>query len=389
MDNLAEENTAGSDAGSEDQKQGSESPPQPPMTVPHCSLESAPIASLILTGTPRVNGTDAEHVLRLAEVEEGLPPVLVQRSTLRVIDGMHRVQAAILRGDDAIMVRYFDGSDAESFVQSVQANVTHGLPLSTAEREAAVERIVGMYPDWSDRAIAAVAGLSPPTVASIRRRSTEKSSQLSRRVGRDGRRRPVDGAPGRAKAMAIMRQRPEASLREVAQEAGISVGTAHNIRAGLRGEVKAGTDGPGLGHEARARQKSVPVPSRQASDGAVPQSAEAHQALKRLLSSLRVDPSLRMTEKGRLLLQWLSILTFDAEELQQFVDSIPAHRLLSVAQLAQECSMTWRRLSAELQRRIGDVHESCADAPSSQPEHTSPASKQRRPLCSPPRRRST
>ncbi len=220
----------------------------------------------------------------------------------------------MLRGDDTIPVQYFEGSDAESFVQSVQANVAHGLPLSADEREAATERIVRIYPDWSDRAIAAVAGLSPPTVAGIRRRSTEKSSQLNRRVGRDGRRRPVDGAPGRKKAVDIMRERPEAPLRAVAQGA--------------------------------------PVPSGETTSGAAPQPAKAQQTQRQLLSSLRQDPSVRMTEKGRLLLQWLGILTLDAKELQQFADSTPAHQLLSMAQLAQDCSATWRQLATELHRAV-------------------------------------
>ncbi len=216
MDNLVEAPAVGPvRPGGRDY--GSPSSARPSRTIGHGRIETVAIASLILTDTPRTSGTDPEHVLRLAEVKEGLPPILVQRSTLRVIDGMHRVKAAMLRGDDTIPVQYFEGSDAESFVQSVQANVAHGLPLSADEREAATERIVRIYPDWSDRAIAAVAGLSPPTVAGIRRRSTEKSSQLNRRVGRDGRRRPVDGAPGRKKAVDIMRERPEAPLRAVAQ----------------------------------------------------------------------------------------------------------------------------------------------------------------------------
>ncbi|WP_107057363.1 ParB N-terminal domain-containing protein [Streptomyces rimosus] len=305
---------------------GSQSSARPSRAIGHGRIETVPVASLILTDTPRTSGTDPEHVLRLAEVKEGLPPILVQRSTLRVLDGMHRVKAAMLRGDDTIPVQYFEGSDAESFVQSVQANVAHGLPLSASEREAATERIVRIYPDWSDRAIAAVAGLSP--------------------------RRPVDGAPGRKKAVDIMRERPEAPLRAVAQEAGVSLGTAHNIRAKLRSEAKADVDGPGQERKDTSRKKGASAPPGEATAGAAPRSAEAQQAQRQLLSSLRQDPSVRMTEKGRLLLQWLGILTLDAEGRQQFADSMPAHRLLSVAQLAQDCSATWRQLATELQRAV-------------------------------------
>ncbi|WP_107439684.1 ParB N-terminal domain-containing protein [Streptomyces rimosus] len=272
---------------------GSQSSARPSRAIGHGRIETVPVASLILTDTPRTSGTDPEHVLRLAEVKEGLPPILVQRSTLRVLDGMHRVKAAMLRGDDTIPVQYFEGSDAESFVQSVQANVAHGLP-----------------------------------------------------------RRPVDGAPGRKKAVDIMRERPEAPLRAVAQEAGVSLGTAHNIRAKLRSEAKADVDGPGQERKDTSRKKGASAPPGEATAGAAPRSAEAQQAQRQLLSSLRQDPSVRMTEKGRLLLQWLGILTLDAEGRQQFADSMPAHRLLSVAQLAQDCSATWRQLATELQRAV-------------------------------------
>src|SRR5262249_49349833 len=56
--------------------------------------------------TPRLAGEDPEHVRALAECEEELPPILVDRSTMRVIDGAHRLQAARLRGAELIEVRF-------------------------------------------------------------------------------------------------------------------------------------------------------------------------------------------------------------------------------------------------------------------------------------------
>jgi hypothetical protein len=37
---------------------------------------------------------------------EKLPPILVHRATNRIIDGMHRLEAAKLRGDETISVRF-------------------------------------------------------------------------------------------------------------------------------------------------------------------------------------------------------------------------------------------------------------------------------------------
>jgi ParB-like chromosome segregation protein Spo0J len=51
---------------------------------------------------------------------------------MRVIDGIHRVEAAKLRGAKEIEARLFDGDESASYVLAVQANVTHGLPLSRA-----------------------------------------------------------------------------------------------------------------------------------------------------------------------------------------------------------------------------------------------------------------
>jgi hypothetical protein len=45
--------------------------------------------------------------------------------------------------------------------------MAHGLPLTLADRLAAAARIVTACPYWSDRAVAAVAGLSPKTVTAV------------------------------------------------------------------------------------------------------------------------------------------------------------------------------------------------------------------------------
>ncbi|MFC7729983.1 hypothetical protein [Actinomadura keratinilytica] len=69
-----------------------------------------------------------------------LPPILVHRRTMRVVDGMHRLRAARLQGRCEIGVRFVDGPDADVFVAAVRANIGHGLPLSLADREAAAAR---------------------------------------------------------------------------------------------------------------------------------------------------------------------------------------------------------------------------------------------------------
>src|SRR5262245_43617336 len=74
--------------------------------------EMVPLRQLLPADSPRLVGEDAKHIRVLAESEAVLPPILVHRATMRVVDGMHRVGAARLRGREAIEVRFFDGSEA-------------------------------------------------------------------------------------------------------------------------------------------------------------------------------------------------------------------------------------------------------------------------------------
>ena len=109
--------------------------------------------------SPRQGGENLEHVQSLADATGELPPIIVRREDMRVVDGMHRLRAARLRGDERIAVRFFDGGDDEAFVLAVRTNVTHGLPLSLADRKAAAARIIASHAHWSDRMIATVTGL--------------------------------------------------------------------------------------------------------------------------------------------------------------------------------------------------------------------------------------
>jgi hypothetical protein len=213
------------------------------------------LTSLVLEGSPRQAGQSETHIRVLAGVDGQLPPILVHRPSMRVLDGMHRVRAAMLRGEEAIRAVFFDGDEREAFVEAVRANVPQGLPLTLADRKAAARRIVALYPGWSDRRIAAAAGLSPATVKSVRDAATARSGQLDARVGRDGRVRPVDGSNGRRRAASVLAERPDASLREVARAAGVSIGTAGDVRR----RVQEGRD-PVPTRRARHQRRSTANP---------------------------------------------------------------------------------------------------------------------------------
>ncbi|HEV2343285.1 MAG TPA: hypothetical protein VGS97_04270 [Actinocrinis sp.] len=306
-----------------------------------------PLEALLPADSPRLAGPDPQHVRLLADTAQALPPVLVHRTTMRIIDGMHRLLAARLRGEADIAVEYFDGSADDAFVRGVRANVTHGLPLSRLDREVAAARIIGSHRQWSDRALADAVGLSAPTVAAIRRRLSGSEPAMEVRLGRDGRSRPLSTAEGRLKASRILDERPDASLRQIAREAGISVGTARDVKKRLnRGEDPVPARVP-------ARRAAAHPPDTGTASLAPTAEALASRTVQfdvaALLHILRRDPSLRFTNVGRALLQWLSVQELDPDGRLDLVRSVPPHCRTSVAALARNCAEVWQELAVALE----------------------------------------
>ena len=176
---------------------------------------------------------DEDHVLALAEVLDRLPPVVVDQRTMKVIDGVHRVEASRRLGRTDIRALLFSGSETEALVVAVQANIRHGKPLTRSERQGAAGNLLRRCPDRSDRWVAEVCGLSHSTVARIRQAAEALGPGV--RTGRDGRRRPVDPAAGRRAIVKALAEGPASSLRQVAEAAGVAPSTVHRASAGLRG----------------------------------------------------------------------------------------------------------------------------------------------------------
>lgn len=301
--------------------------------------------------SPRLDGEDKVHVARLAAMEAQLPPVLVDRRNMRVIDGMHRLRAAMLQGQDTIEVRFFDGRPEDAFLCAVEANVTHGLPLSQGDRRAAAERITGSHPHLSDRTIAQLAGLSAKTVAAIRR-SSGSVPQVSARVGKDGRVRPLSSVEGRYRAAELLVERPQTSLREIARGAGVSPGTVRDVRRRLeRGEepvpTRPGTAGR-AGMSGSAGEPAVGTGVRRA--GRVMRHTPAF-----VLDKLLRDPSLRHNEQGRRLLRWLQHNPAGQQERSGVIAAVPPHCTALVAQLARQNAQMWLDFAKELDERVQDL----------------------------------
>lgn len=196
------------------------------------------LSDLMGSYSPRAVRVDEDHVLALAEVLDRLPPVVVDQRTMKVIDGVHRVEASRRLGRTEIRALLFSGSETEALVVAVQANVRHGKPLTRSERQAAAGNLLRRCPDRSDRWVAEVCGLSHSTVARIRQAAEALGPGV--RTGRDGRRRPVDPAAGRRAIVKALAEGPASSFRQVAEAAGVAPSTVHRASAavrGLRGEL--------------------------------------------------------------------------------------------------------------------------------------------------------
>jgi ParB-like chromosome segregation protein Spo0J len=305
-------------------------------------LASLPIGRLDLSGSPRLGGIEERHVSALAQLApSALPPVLVHRPSLRVIDGVHRVHAAILRGEATITAELVECDEGEVFVLAVQANSRHGLPLSLEDRRAAGRSILERHPHWSDRMIAKIVGLSPNTVGAIRRRQGDTANAADaggHRLGLDGRVHRLGPADTRRAVREALAGNPAVSVRELARAVGISVGWAH----ALRRELLDGTF-----PEAAPAEGTPPVETHADADSPVG-SRPVPGSLVRMLAA---DPSLRLNEQGRGLLRLLVVQAIDPAQWSNLVDVVPAHRADAVIELAEGFAKTWSRFADELKRR--------------------------------------
>ncbi|WP_407561864.1 ParB/RepB/Spo0J family partition protein [Streptomyces sp. 184] len=321
-------------------------PPPGPVAGPAADAAVAvPVASLLPGDSPRLAGVEPDHVRLLAALPD-LPPVLVHRRTMRVVDGMHRLHAARLRGATTLPATFFDGDEKEAFLRAVERNLTGGLPLSLHDREAAAVRILATYRQWSDRAVAAAAGLSPTTVGAIRRRffvpagGGNGDGGDGGRVGRDGRVRPLDASAGRLRASRWIARHPDAPLRAIARAAGISVGTAHDVRERLR----AGRD-PLPPRPALPDPRSSGPPRTRTTTGT---RAEGWRAVR---DGLARDPSIRYAESGRAFLAWADDHVLEPGDLDELADAVPPHWRAAVAEVARSCAAAWLEFARELEQR--------------------------------------
>lgn len=337
--------------------------------------ETVNIADLVVVQAAR-STVSSEHVQVLAGAPTELPPILVHRSTMQVVDGYHRVQAALLNGATKIRARFFDGSEAEAFVEAVRQNVAHGLPLSLADRKTAAARLIASHPSYSNRAIARTTGLSDGTVRSLRTFETVDGGDGACR-GLDGRVRPSTTAEGRIRAHKLIQSNPDVPLRTVANRAGISLGTAHDVRNRLqRGDdpvpphqrqrhatVSTRSPSPAPPEAERIESAGDRSPGGPPPGGGPigtpirpdvpPAPAPPKRTPQALLEALYRDPTLRFNEHGRRVLRWFMHGAMPDEEWRSFLPHVPMHQAGAMAEIARRSAQSWAEFAREIERLDG------------------------------------
>ncbi|PNG23290.1 ParB/RepB/Spo0J family partition protein [Streptomyces cahuitamycinicus] len=311
-------------------------------------ITRVPISRITVVGSLRTVGEDPRHINALAEVCSELPPIVIHRRTMTVIDGVHRLRAVENSGATHISAVLFNGDEREAFVLAVKLNSNHGLPLSLADRKAAALHMLADFPEWSNRRLAGVVGLSDKTIAALRRRSgAELPHPTAVRLGRDGVAYPLAAGEGRRRALTYLAAHPDASVQEVARAAHISLTTAKDARK----RARAAREEP----QATVQQNAGPVREREAGrpptgkrPSAHPVSTDPTPAVRRL----RADPSLRFTEVGRKLLRTLDPSAPQPHEWAAMASSLPIHCAPLIAELARHHAESWQLLAESLTERM-------------------------------------
>ena len=125
-------------------------------------------------------GLNEERVQEFTELYasdgmEALPPLVVtdpfgNEQSRSLTDGWHRVEAARRAGlINLLALEQIAETDEDAFLQAVRFSAVSSLPMTRAEKRAAVDRLLREHSNLSDRAIAKDAGVSHPYVAARRR----------------------------------------------------------------------------------------------------------------------------------------------------------------------------------------------------------------------------
>jgi hypothetical protein len=316
--------------------------------------ENLLIDSLRAGDAVRTGGLDEGHVALLMETVNLWPPILVWGKECLVVDGAHRVEAARRLGRTSVAALRFPGTRDEAFVESIRRNVDHGLPLTIGDRRRAALRVLGRHSEWSDRRIASVCGLSGKTVARLRREEYSPRSEhdgvvvdLPRRVGRDGKTRPIQPGEVRDRIRRVLEENPGGSLRTIAALAGASPETVRTVRARL---IKDQPD------HRRGVSSPVGAAGAEGVDAVIafPQSEQDRTNPEQSMASAHdvwiSDRALRSCGDGGEFARWFNHNNVD-DGWHRYVWTVPVGRIYDIVDEARRRAASWTAFASLLESR--------------------------------------
>ena len=113
---------------------------------------------------------------------EALPPVTVyfDGTDHWLADGFHRVLASRRIGALSIQASVLTGTAREAQIYAYSANRSHGLRRTNEDKRKAVQGMLALKPDWSDRAIGRHVGVTHTMVAEMRNPQAQERRQAAR-----------------------------------------------------------------------------------------------------------------------------------------------------------------------------------------------------------------
>src|SRR5207249_2395491 len=149
-----------------------------------------------------------------------VPALKVQKKTYRVIDGVHRREAALREGAAKLGCEVYDVPDSELRAIAYFSNREHGVPISTSDRNKA---ILDFYTKdgKTEEQISQLTGLTKQRVAQIL--SASKAALLSD----SDKRRKLSSAEETSIIRLLLKKE---SQRDIANRFGIAQNTVSNIK---------------------------------------------------------------------------------------------------------------------------------------------------------------
>ena len=103
-----------------------------------------------------------------------------------VVNGFHRVAAALAAGLTEISVEVIFGSKRSGLLHAVQADRTVGLRRTTLDKRRSIELLITAFPKMSDRKIGEACGCDNKTVAATKARLAAASEEIPQSAPDDG-----------------------------------------------------------------------------------------------------------------------------------------------------------------------------------------------------------